>query len=240
MQNQLNTPNSSRIRPDNVLAHLPPEDQEKIIEWLDQMTYRAAVEQLAKPRPEGLGLKTHITSLRRFYGKQASVDFLLDQDPEIWQEAVEQVSSNPVEFRLLIVQALARQVVLALNRFPEDPKTALRLLDRWLRCRGYEFKERALIAKQGGRISGAPSTPDLENLLQTLLESGNASPSETDSAPQASGSKQPPRNSQPAPQVSKPAAAIPPHNSAPHPLPQGSKPIANQKPFAPVPFANAA
>jgi hypothetical protein len=63
-------------------AHLPPEDQKRIIELCDQHTYHEALEIIAQPRPEGLQLESSYGALVRFYTahtQQARAAHLLGQ-----------------------------------------------------------------------------------------------------------------------------------------------------------------
>jgi hypothetical protein len=64
--NILNTPTKFR-KSRSKFAHLPPEDQKRVIELCDQHTYNEALEILAKPRPEGLQLESSYGALVRFY-----------------------------------------------------------------------------------------------------------------------------------------------------------------------------
>ena len=51
-------------------AHLPPEDQKRILELCEQHTYHEALEIIAKPRPEGLQLESSYGALVRFCTSQ--------------------------------------------------------------------------------------------------------------------------------------------------------------------------
>src|SRR4051812_44041449 len=54
-------------RSDSRLFQLTEAQQAKIYEWLLKIGYEATKEKIAKPVPEGFEVKTHITSLRRFF-----------------------------------------------------------------------------------------------------------------------------------------------------------------------------
>jgi hypothetical protein len=129
-KNYMNTPHQSRIRPDDVLGNLSEEDQAQILTWLEEMTYAAAVRQIAQPRPEGLDIKTHVTSLRRFYERHESEGLLDSHAPSLWREPINQIISNPINFRPVLMQTLEREALLALNRMQDNPKLAIQLLDR--------------------------------------------------------------------------------------------------------------
>lgn len=53
----------------SLIDTLPEEDRERIITWLETHSTKAVVELIASPPPEGYGLKTHATTLRRFYAR---------------------------------------------------------------------------------------------------------------------------------------------------------------------------
>src|SRR5688572_32712826 len=81
MNTTINTPTHSR-KPRSKFAHLPPEDQRRIIELCDQNTYHEALEIIARPRPEGLQLEASYGALVRFYAsynRQARAAHLLGQ-----------------------------------------------------------------------------------------------------------------------------------------------------------------
>src|SRR5690349_15493522 len=101
MENKLAPVNQPRIRPDNVLSNLSDDDQLQILIWLEEMTFTAAVAQIAKPRPEGLGLKTHVTSLRGFYARHNQDELEENHDPALWNETVEKIAANPINFRVV-------------------------------------------------------------------------------------------------------------------------------------------
>lgn len=50
-----------------VLDQLNPEQRALLLSWLDLYPTREVLERVATPPPEGFGIQTHITSLRRFY-----------------------------------------------------------------------------------------------------------------------------------------------------------------------------
>ena len=54
-------------RPDNVLMNLPAGQREKLNQWLTEHSYAKVQALLALPIPEGMGLRTHTTSIGRYY-----------------------------------------------------------------------------------------------------------------------------------------------------------------------------
>jgi len=65
MNTAINSHKSRKSR--SKFTHLPPEDQQRIIELCDRHTYHEALEIIAKPRPEGLQLESSYGALVRFY-----------------------------------------------------------------------------------------------------------------------------------------------------------------------------
>jgi hypothetical protein len=57
------------IRQNDILANLPPEDRAKLNYWLQNHSYRRVLEFAAAPRPDGLGLKTNLRALSRYFNK---------------------------------------------------------------------------------------------------------------------------------------------------------------------------
>jgi hypothetical protein len=57
----------NKTRSDSRLSQLPPEQQAEIYRRLKRQSYSAVQRWLALPPPDGLGFKTHINSLFRFY-----------------------------------------------------------------------------------------------------------------------------------------------------------------------------
>ena len=66
----------------NVLANLPTADQDQIKDWLQNHSYTATVDKINAPRPEGLGLKIHYTSLRNYYLDHILPEKLIEQQAD--------------------------------------------------------------------------------------------------------------------------------------------------------------
>ena len=60
----------------NVLANLPPADHAQIKAWLQNHSFTATVAKINAPRPEGLGLNVHYTSVRNYYLDYVHARFL--------------------------------------------------------------------------------------------------------------------------------------------------------------------
>lgn len=61
----------------SILKQLSAEDQKRILKLCDEDTYNNVVEILARPRPEGFGIRTSYSALRRFY-----TEFRPEPDPD--------------------------------------------------------------------------------------------------------------------------------------------------------------
>ena len=71
-----------KVRSESVLAQLSEEQQETLYDWLLGASYQEVQVRLAAPPPEGFGVKTHYTSLRRFFKRR---------NQEAWRELLEEV-----------------------------------------------------------------------------------------------------------------------------------------------------
>src|SRR6185295_18853793 len=56
------------------LSNLPKEDRARLGAWLTAHPYRTVIQLAAAPRPEGLGLKTGLRALSRYYNKHLRPD----------------------------------------------------------------------------------------------------------------------------------------------------------------------
>jgi hypothetical protein len=62
------------MRKDCALSKLTEEQQADLFDWLTTDTYDVVLKRIAQPPPQGLGIKTHINSLYRFYEqRQAAI-----------------------------------------------------------------------------------------------------------------------------------------------------------------------
>lgn len=60
--------------PTGILDTLSDEQQEQLLTWLDLLPVKEVLEKVAAPPPEGFGIRTHVTSLRRFQ-QRAQLNF---------------------------------------------------------------------------------------------------------------------------------------------------------------------
>src|SRR5687768_17335778 len=52
--------------PHSILESLTDDQRDQLYDWLLEMPVPKVAEKIALPAPEGLGVKTHLTTLRRF------------------------------------------------------------------------------------------------------------------------------------------------------------------------------
>src|SRR5689334_1039798 len=53
-----------------ILESLEPEQKDQLMTWIETLDIEQVLEKVAARPPDGFGLKTHITSLRRFYRRE--------------------------------------------------------------------------------------------------------------------------------------------------------------------------
>jgi hypothetical protein len=111
----LNTQTKSR-KSRSKFAHLPPEDQKRILELCEQHTYNEAFEIIARPRPEGLQLETSYGALVRFctnHNQQARAAQLLGQSARAVQLSRQ---AHPGALRGAILTMVESRIYDALRR----------------------------------------------------------------------------------------------------------------------------
>src|SRR5215813_11517353 len=70
MSQNPNTSNNPNNPNPSVLASLTEEQQEQILAWLETMSPARVAEKIAAPPPDGFGIQTWPTSIRRFYAQR--------------------------------------------------------------------------------------------------------------------------------------------------------------------------
>ena len=115
----------------NILANLPDEDQRRIHEWLKNLSYEATVEQIALPRPEGLDLKIHYTSLRNYYRRFIHPDRIVRRNMllDTYRDMAEMAIDDPIPFMIVVAEGLQRH----LADLAHEPKPSLKDLERLFR-----------------------------------------------------------------------------------------------------------
>ena len=135
-------------RPSSVIDQLPEQDQEKVISWLELHSTREVIEMVAKAPPEGFGLKTHATTLRRFYARHQSLSHAFDL------ESAQSCKSNSATstFREA-AETLLNHWAFSVASNPRKSTVAFKALTSWS-YRAHEIRQRdALIQISKDRLS---------------------------------------------------------------------------------------
>ncbi|HYE30777.1 MAG TPA: hypothetical protein VEH27_05075 [Methylomirabilota bacterium] len=139
-----NTNAPIRLRPECALNNLTPEQQEQLFDWLETLPLRRVLEMVAADPPDGFGLKTHLTTLRRFHLRaRARFHQQLTEDlPELGQ-------ATPANDDLIFASLQRAAAELSTNqltpgRFTAAARWALRLREMQQREREMALMERRL------------------------------------------------------------------------------------------------
>ena len=112
--------------PKSLIDELPEEAQLKIVSWLECYSTRRVVEMIAEPAPEGFGIQTHITTLRRFYARH-STDSHLDE-MEIAKALVGAQASDPIG---TATETSLKHWAFQIATQPQRTSSAFKALSRW-------------------------------------------------------------------------------------------------------------
>ena len=115
----------NKPRVDSLLFQLSEEQQAQVYDWITVLGYVKTKDRLAEPPPVGLGLNTHINSLRRFYRRYSQ-----QIEPDELSEA-----STPAPGSSQALAAAAEHgahyAAFQLSAAPPDPDS-FNQLSRWL------------------------------------------------------------------------------------------------------------
>jgi len=162
----------TKTRPDDVLGNLSEDDQDRILDWLEHVSYREVLKRIAEPAPEGFGLNVHYNTLRKFYLKNLPLVLSARRHDEAleWKALAEQAEFQPMDFQNLIRESLEKQVVISLNNPEPNNRNSIQLLECLLRWRNQELaqKKHASIYRppQQSQALPAPALPKLLNNLE--------------------------------------------------------------------------
>jgi hypothetical protein len=122
-------------RPKSVIEELPEDAQSKIISWLECYSARRVVEMIAEPAPAGFGLRTHITTLRRFYARHATAS-----QPDEMEMAKAFVGLEVSEMGNA-TETLLKQWAFQIASQPQRTGSAFKALSRWsLQSREQQYR----------------------------------------------------------------------------------------------------
>jgi len=131
----------TKTRPDDVLGNLSEDDQDRILDWLEHISYREVLKRIAEPAPEGFGLNIHYNTLRKFHLKNLPMRLHIHRHDEAleWKTLADQSAFQPIDFQNLIRESLERQVMISLNETEPNNRESVQLLECLLRWRNQEL-----------------------------------------------------------------------------------------------------
>ena len=135
-----------KLRPDDVLGHLPPDQKEKIILWLGTLSYRDTLAKIQAPPPEGLGIKANYDSLRRFYARHLPDEIAMNRKAEALSilNIAETIKEEPAPYEVLIKEFFLKHLFFQSMAPHQHEKTWSRNLQLMLSWRALELKEQSL------------------------------------------------------------------------------------------------
>lgn len=93
--------------PLGILDSLTPDQQDQLLVWMETLPAKTVLEKVAADPPAGFGLKTHLTSLRRFYARKQTEAAIHDL-----QLARDRLASDPAastDFQKAALSALMQR-----------------------------------------------------------------------------------------------------------------------------------
>ena len=124
----------------SAIESLPPEAQEQIIAWLEVESRRKVLERIAKPPPEGFGLKTHLTTLNRFYTHHFAHERQADR--ELAKLLAPDALGDPID---AATRSLLSDFAFQIATRPKRNIEAFKALSRWvLKRRENEQRDREI------------------------------------------------------------------------------------------------
>ena len=140
-----------KTRPDDLLGNLTEDQQNRILDWCEELSYREVLKKIAAPPPEGLGLTVHYTSLRRFYLKRFPERFFQDRAASMthWEEIARQIEAPELGvFWIMAKEALEKHVFTRLQKEEFDQRDLTSLLRLALRMEDQRLKWHAQITAE--------------------------------------------------------------------------------------------
>jgi len=101
----------TKTRPDDVLGNLSENDQDRILDWLEHISYREVLKRIAEPAPEGFGLNIHYNTLRKFYLKNLPLVLYGIGVMKLWSgnRSWTKLHASPLIFRISFANPLKDQ-----------------------------------------------------------------------------------------------------------------------------------
>lgn len=132
-----------KTRPDDVLGNLSPEQQNTILDWCEDRSFRAVLQKMAAAPPDGMGLEVHYTSLRRFYLKHFAERFVSERSEAMSQLAAaaeDAENADLTPFWLLTKESLEKAIFTRLQKDEFNQRDVTALLRMALRMEDQRLK----------------------------------------------------------------------------------------------------
>jgi hypothetical protein len=114
--------------PIGILESLSPHQQELLLNWMETLPHKVVLSKVNAPPPDGFGVATHLTSLRRFYARKQNEVAI--QDLEIARKSLI-TSHSATEFREASLAALMHQAFQITSEAAVNP-SSFRAVAHWL------------------------------------------------------------------------------------------------------------
>ena len=118
-----------KVSPRSPLASLSEQDQAKLVSWLDLHRTEDVIAMVAAPPPEGFGIETHITTLRRFYVRYQNQH--RKEDSDLAAEIVTSMEPYRRQFHQATLTTIEK-IAFDLATSPKPRITQFKALSRWL------------------------------------------------------------------------------------------------------------
>jgi hypothetical protein len=131
-----------KLKESCVLSAHAPAQQEELFDWLELHPAKTVLEMVAAPPPEGFGIKTHLTSLRRFHARARTCFHREITAAPL--ELLPEPGSDPIALDKLTATAL-RQFAVEMATVQERDTARFGTVSRWvLRLQQNAQREREL------------------------------------------------------------------------------------------------
>ena len=123
------------------LANLSTEQQEQLLAWLELHPMREVLEKVAAPAPDGFGIKTHPTTLRRFFARHRAT--VPEENSELANDLLKSIETSS-KFDSATAHSV-RHIAFELSNSPGINSKLFKALSRWvLKMRDQEHAEQHL------------------------------------------------------------------------------------------------
>jgi hypothetical protein len=131
-----------QIRDLSPLAKLTEDDQKQLVNWLQLHGPKDTIPIVAAPPPEGFGIKTHVTTLRRFYARYKAQE--LSEDAALASEISTAVKKDNSSFKT-VTAATLEQAAFQIATSPNPKLGHFKALVRYvLKSADHEHKRELL------------------------------------------------------------------------------------------------